>query len=558
MHTQAMKLQTLAYIGSIITSQSILTAAKSIRGGDPLIESVGDISSAIDANDDARDLEGQRAVQGHEDAIGNYRMFPREEVDFDPEFRHLQDGTNQLKKEARIIGGTESSVGEFDYSVSMQDKKGHFCGGSLITPNMVLTAAHCLGGSYDVVVGRTRDISNGRNGQKIRMKKEIRHPKYNAAKTDSDFALLVLETPVDMTQDNVGLVKLNTNRGLPNVGSSVTVVGWGDTRARGLAPDLMKVDVKVISNDQCDDSSGTIGGYRDNYNGQITDNMLCAHVNGGGRDACQGDSGGPLVMQTNGRHTQVGVVSWGIGCATAAFPGVYSRISEVFDNWIDGEVCKRNEGGIPEEFSCGSGGNDNGPNPSTSRPTNNPTPPPIPSQSPPGTPQPNNGGSNPKWREVFKEDLTKTHANGGMFIDGGSNARTYWKAKGRAGVVRLQKGKTNAEKASVYTDPIKVNSDNKCQAVVDFYLLGMDKAGGSDNEWCIEYSESKEGTDNAFQTARCFSPGGNENYYLKRWWNDETAEFSVKNMEAVIVRLRCKADSKRKDVLIDKVMLQCQ
>ena len=126
-------------------------------------------------------------------------------------------------------------------------------------------------------------------------------------------------------------------------------MGWGDVDERDdvskLSDVLMKVDVNVISKDECDDSSGSMGGYSDSYKGQISDNMLCAKANRKG--ACQGDSGGPLVRG----NTQVGVVSWGIGCASPDFPGVYARVSRAYD-WIREEVCRGSNFAEEAGFDC--------------------------------------------------------------------------------------------------------------------------------------------------------------------------------------------------------------
>ena len=87
----------------------------------------------------------------------------------------------------------------------------------------------------------------------------------------------------------------------------------------------MEVDVNVITNEECDKSDGEFGSYE----GQITSNMLCAREEGGGEDSCQGDSGGPLVIKgaNASEDVQVGVVSWGIGCASKDYRGVYARVS---------------------------------------------------------------------------------------------------------------------------------------------------------------------------------------------------------------------------------------
>jgi trypsin len=245
---------------------------------------------------------------------------------------------------ARIIGGTP--VKGVKYAASLQDNQGHFCGGSIITASSILTAAHCQGGQYSIAVGRDEWDSN--TGQEIRMSKEVPYPQYDEYTTDSDWMVVHLAEPIDLSQSNVGLVKLNQQSSMPAVGDKVTVVGWGVTKASGaggVSDKLMQVSVNCISNDECDAS----GNHQDNYNGQITQNMLCAKVNGGGKDSCQGDSGGPL---TNDVGEQVGVVSWGVGCADPDFPGVYARVSKAYD-WIEKTVCDNNAEHAKEAgFDC--------------------------------------------------------------------------------------------------------------------------------------------------------------------------------------------------------------
>jgi len=261
----------------------------------------------------------------------------------------------QRELDTRIIGGNEATEDRHSYAVSLSDDIGHFCGGSLIAPDVVLTAAHCQGGAYDVIVGR-HDVDDT-DGEVIKTKYDKPHPNYNPSTTDQDFMLVFLLSPVSVT--NVDLVKLNKDNNYPSVDEEVTVMGWGDTNIQDSVSDLsdvlMHVDVNVISNNECDDSEGYVSGYFDSYNGQITNNMLCARVVGGGEDACQGDSGGPLVVKggsaTSNQDVQVGVVSWGVGCAHQNFPGVYSRISSAYD-WIEREVCRGSNFATDAGFNC--------------------------------------------------------------------------------------------------------------------------------------------------------------------------------------------------------------
>jgi trypsin len=221
--------------------------------------------------------------------------------------------------DTRIINGAEANEGRYSYAVSLSDDIGHFCGGSLIAKDVVLSAAHCAGGGYHVVVGR-HDLRDESDGEEITVDKELVHPDYDTDSTDNDFMLVFLDSSIT---ENVNLVRISSDF-IPE-GEKVTVMGWGDTHISDevsrLADELQEVEVTTITNAECDASEGTIGGWDDNYNEQISDNMLCAE-HAQKKDACQGDSGGPLVIKGTEYDTQVGVVSWGIGCAHDSFPGV--------------------------------------------------------------------------------------------------------------------------------------------------------------------------------------------------------------------------------------------
>jgi trypsin len=269
--------------------------------------------------------------------------------------RHSDDDeTNERVLEKRIIGGFAAPDGRYPYTVSLQSPdSGHFCGGSLIAPDVILTAAHCAGGQYKAVIGRY-DLGMT-DGDAVPVKRELLHPRYNPSTTNNDFNLVFLTR---QTTANVHIVKLNKEASIPSHRDPVEVMGWGDTDpsewSQRLANKLHAVEVNVVSNEQCSQAKGYVGWFNyESYEGAITTSMLCAQDSN--QDSCQGDSGGPLVIKgddsSGAKDVQVGVVSWGVGCADSSFPGVYSRVSSAY-NWIRSEVCA-NSIKPPGSFQCG-------------------------------------------------------------------------------------------------------------------------------------------------------------------------------------------------------------
>jgi trypsin len=275
------------------------------------------------------------------------------------ENRRLQE---QSQTDTRIIGGSEAVEDRYSYAAYLGG-----CGGSLIARDVVLTAAHC-GSPTSAVLGRHN--VNDSDGEVIPVRKELPHPEYNGAiSNENDFKLIFLEgTP---TTDNIITVKLNSDPLVPSMGQDMTVMGWGiiDTALWISSDVLMNVEVSAISNEDCDTSEGVADdGTYFTYNGAIAENMLCARANG--KDSCNGDSGGPLVIKgDNGSaDVQVGVVSWGFGCALDLFPGVYARVSNAYE-WIQTEVCNGSAYASEAGFDCSSI--------STDPPVISPTNPPV-------------------------------------------------------------------------------------------------------------------------------------------------------------------------------------
>lgn len=212
-----------------------------------------------------------------------------------------------------ILGGTEVPVGTSQYVAGMRSTAAgrSFCGGSLIAPTWILTAAHCASSIQYVNVG-THYLSGTTDGTAVRVLRKIIHPSYRSASTGNDFLLLELAAPVSYPP-----VALAAATGADEtVGSVATTLGWGTTSSGGTQSNvLLEVDVAIVSNADCKAKLSS-----------VTDTMICA---GGLRnqDSCQGDSGGPLVVNSNNTDILVGVVSWGQGCGQLGYPGVYSRVS---------------------------------------------------------------------------------------------------------------------------------------------------------------------------------------------------------------------------------------
>ncbi|XP_059574088.1 trypsin-like isoform X2 [Alligator mississippiensis] len=221
----------------------------------------------------------------------------------------------------RILGGHDCDRRRQPYQVALMGgyNKIH-CGGVLIDPCWVLTAAHCnTGKSIPMRMGDYSLSKNEGTEQCITSAKAFPHPNYNSNTHDSDIMLLKLANPIHITE-YVDYVNIST--ACPALGISCLVSGWGTTDSpEAKYPDILQcATVKVLSDEECKTA----------YPGSITKNMLCAGVTQGGVDSCQGDSGGPLVC--NGKLE--GIVSWGMQvCGRKGKPGVYAKICK-FTDWI--------------------------------------------------------------------------------------------------------------------------------------------------------------------------------------------------------------------------------
>ena len=242
-----------------------------------------------------------------------------------------------------IVGGTPAQSGAWPWQVrlSVTTQQGTFlCGGSLISDQWVLTAAHCVEdgdgstlspASFKVRAGSLQ-IDSG--GVVTSVSRVVKHPAYESATMDNDIALLRLSSPLTQSKTIRPIAPLSASQEqqLAATNTLATVTGWGTTSSGGdVSAVLMQAQVPLISSSDCAAQSAYSGS-------QLSSNMICAGYPQGGKDSCQGDSGGPLVVPNGqGSHVLAGIVSWGESCAAPDYPGVYTRVAN-YQPWLQSQT----------------------------------------------------------------------------------------------------------------------------------------------------------------------------------------------------------------------------
>ncbi|KAA8583854.1 plasminogen activator, urokinase a isoform X1 [Etheostoma spectabile] len=239
----------------------------------------------------------------------------------------------------KIVGGSFTPIESHPWVVALFHQGNRFlCGGSLITPCWVLTAAHCFSDGKETNIQRLSvylgkmaiNETDAEKEQGFTVEKLIIHQKYNESNFNNDIALLKIKSSnggCAVRSASARTVCLPPSHTQLPAGFQCKIAGFGRERytAWHYSQYLKQAEVKLLSKTDCTSES-----Y---YGGLITENMFCAGSPDWSTDACKGDSGGPLVCEVSGRMFLFGVVSWGEGCASPNKPGVYTQVNN-YNKWI--------------------------------------------------------------------------------------------------------------------------------------------------------------------------------------------------------------------------------
>ncbi|XP_029473179.1 vitamin K-dependent protein C [Rhinatrema bivittatum] len=244
---------------------------------------------------------------------------------------------NQMAYDIRLIGGKPGKKGDSPWQVLLLLDRKFKCGGVLIHPTWVLTAAHCMEdhGRYQVRLGEYDRKRIENTEQQIAVDKILLHKNYKKTTSDNDIALLHLAQPAAFNNHVLPIClpdKGLADHQLMKEGTQVTVTGWGnqDDSFNNRSILLNYIEIPLAPRNECIDA----------MENAISDNMLCAGKLGESQDACKGDSGGPMVTKFGEIWYLVGLVSWGEGCGRLDNFGIYTKISHYLD-WIQQQMMEK-------------------------------------------------------------------------------------------------------------------------------------------------------------------------------------------------------------------------
>ncbi|XP_018324135.1 trypsin 3A1-like [Agrilus planipennis] len=226
----------------------------------------------------------------------------------------------------RIVGGSNASINDYPYAVQINTGDA-FCGGSILSNAWILTAGHCLVDAnvinVTVLAGAERTFGDG---VLIQAEELFIHPQYseppNTTDGGPDYDVGLIKLLQNLTfSDTIRSIRLINENQQIAPGTNATLVGWGlqSENVNDTYTDVLQaVSVPVIAQDRCRSMLNLTEEY-------LTERMLCAGYDEGGKDSCSGDSGGPMVAN----NTLIGIVSWGRGCGRRGSPGVYTNVTDI-------------------------------------------------------------------------------------------------------------------------------------------------------------------------------------------------------------------------------------